>query len=94
MARNEGHEGHEGPESLQRSLELRAVNYFVSLARCYWMIVALEICMRSKMKKRDGGPVESTTAKSPRFYKVLSNLSTAAFFEETKISKMSDILGV
>ena len=59
MARNEGHDG---AESLQSSLE--GVNYFLSLASCYWMIlwmiVAIEICMRSKMENKDGGPVKST----------------------------------
>ena len=34
----------------------RAVNYFLSLARCYWMIVATEICMRSKMENKRWWP--------------------------------------
>ena len=38
----------------------RAVNYFLFLARCYWMIVAIEICTRSKMGNEHGGPVECT----------------------------------
>ena len=63
----------------------RAVNYFLSLARCYWMIVAIEICMRSKMENKmmvaPSGLRLSSSAKSPHFYNDLSNLSTPAFLE-------------
>ena len=44
MANNEGHEG---AESLQA-----AVNYFFYLAKCYWPIVAIEICRRTTLKKK------------------------------------------
>ena len=44
MANNEGHEG---AESLQA-----AVNYFFYLAKCYWPIVAMEICRRTALKKK------------------------------------------
>ena len=40
-------EGHEGAESLQK-----AVNYFFYLAKCYWPIVAMEICRRTALKKK------------------------------------------
>ena len=46
MANNEGHEG---AESLQA-----AVNYFNYLAKCYWPIVAMEICRRTALKKKNG----------------------------------------
>ena len=39
--------GHEGAESLQA-----AVNYFFYLAKCYWPIVATEVCRRTALKKK------------------------------------------
>ena len=44
MANNEGHEG---AESIQA-----AVNCFFYPAKCYWPIVAMEICRRTALKKK------------------------------------------
>ena len=46
MANNEGHEGEESPPA--------AVNYFFYLAKCYWLIVAMEICRRTALEKKNG----------------------------------------
>ena len=42
-AKKGGHEGAESPQA--------AVNYFFYLAKCYWPIVAMEMCRRTAQKK-------------------------------------------